>query len=213
MVKSASTLLVVTTLLLFSPSAHATTYNFNMMYDGTALSLNPGSDTPGGTVLFAGDTFNVNLHALGADYWHVNTDYNVFVPLSFSVSEGASREADVTTTFLLNGVTVDSTIETNIGQNFVHVGAQNFNLATGFDFDQVALIWTLLSVSTNGPSTINPEPAHFTSFGQADAAFINSPKIDYIHVNVSAVPLPAALPLFATALAGFAGAARRRRKS
>jgi hypothetical protein len=196
--------------MVLSAQAQATTYHFNMTYDGTAMSLNPGSADPGITVLQPGDSFMVNLHALGSDYWHVNTDYNVFVPLSFSVYEGASRLAEIATNFLNNGVVLNSTFETNIGQNFVHVGAQNFDLPVGFDFDQVVLTWTMLSISTNGPSTLNNDPGFFNGFGQTDAPFVDSPKISYIHV--SAIPLPAALPLLATALAGAFGAASRRRK-
>ena len=196
--------------IVLSAQAQATTYHFNMTYDGTAISLNPGSADPGVTVLQPGDSFMVNLHALGSDYWHVNTDYNVFVPLSFSVHEGASRLAEIATSFLNNGVVLNSTFETDIGQNFVHIGAQNFDLQAGFDFDQIALTWTMLSISTNGPTALNNDPGVFNGFSQADAPFVNSPKITYVHV--SAVPLPAALPLLATALAGAFGAASRRRK-
>ena len=57
--------------------------------------------------------------------------------------------------------------------------------------------WTLLAINNGGPSTIHDDPGFFNGFGQDDALFVKSDKITY---GVSAVPLPAALPLFLTAL-------------
>ncbi len=193
-----------------SPAAHATTYNFNMTYDGTALSLNPGSDAPNGTVLNVGDSFNISLKAEGTNFWHVNSDYNVLFPLSFLVSEAATRAADIATNFLLDGAGVQSTAQTGVSQSFVHVGAQTFSLASGFDFDEVSLIWTLLAIDIGGPSTIVAGPGFFNGFGQGDAPFVNSPKITYS--SVSAVPVPAAFPLLLTAVAGMGALSRKRRR-
>lgn len=65
--------------------------------------------------------------------------------------------------------------------------------------------WTLLAINNGGPSTIHNDPGFFNGFGQDDALFVQSDKITY---GVSAVPLPAALPLLVTALAGAAAASR-----
>ena len=193
---------------LFATEAQAATYNFNMLYNGTAVLLQPGSDVPNGTVLNVGDTFNINLQAAGTGFWHVNAPYNVFVPLSFLVNESATRTANINTDFSNNGAIVNTITDTGIGQAKFHVGAQVWNLASGLDFDQVALTWSLLAINTAGPSTINAGFGFFNGFGQVDAPFFNSPKISF---SVSSVPLPAALPLLVTAIAGVFGASRRRK--
>jgi hypothetical protein len=202
--------LATAAIIVSTSSAQATTYNFNMTYDGSAVSLDPGSDAPNGTVLNVGDTFNINLNATGPDFWHVNSDYSVFVPFSFQVNEYATRTSDISTNFSNNGSSVFAFNDVSISQQFIHVGADTWNLAAGLDFDQVSLSWTLLAIDTNGTSTINAGPQFFQGFGQVDAPFFNSPKITY---SVSAVPLPAGLPLLMTALIGAAGVSSRRRKA
>ena len=208
MAKSLIVALTLTVLTAASQTAQATTLNYNMLYDGTTVSLAPGSDVPAGSVFFAGDSFNLNVKAVGTDFWHVNTNYNVFVPLSFLVDEFASRTVDISTNFLNDGVIAYNITDTALDQSFIHIGSQFWNFAAGLDFDEIAMNWTLLAINTGGPSTIHSDPGFFNGFGQNDAPFVKSDKITY---GVSSVPLPAALPLFVTALAGAAAASRRRK--
>ena len=208
MAKSLIVALTLTVLTAASQTAQATTLNYSMLYDGTTISLAPGSDVPAGSVFFAGDSFNLNVKAVGTDFWHVNTNYNVFVPLSFLVDEFASRTVDISTNFLNDGVIAYNITDTALDQSFIHIGSQFWNFAAGLDFDEIAMNWTLLAINTGGPSTIHSDPGFFNGFGQNDAPFVKSDKITY---GVSSVPLPAALPLFVTALAGAAAASRRRK--
>jgi hypothetical protein len=203
-------LLATAAFVTFSSSAQATTYNFNMTYNGTAVSLDPGSDVPNGTVLNVGDTFNLNVAAAGTDFWKVITDYSVFVPLSFQVNESATRTSDISTNFLNNGSNVFNITDTAASQAFIHVGAQTWDLASGLQFDLVQMTWTLLAIDTAGPSTINAGPQFF-GFIRTDAPFFNGPSITYSG-SVSAVPLPAAMPLLISAIAGLGAVARRRRR-
>jgi hypothetical protein len=209
MVKSILAVMTLTSLVTFSPAALATTYNYNMLYDGTTVALEPGSDVPAGSVFFAGDSFNLNVHAAGTDFWHVNSNFNVFVPLSFLVDEFAARTADISTNFLNNGVLAYNITDTAVDQSFIHIGSQFWSFAAGLDFDEIAVSWTLLAINTGGPSTIHDDAGFFNGFGQNDAPFVKSNKITY--GGVSAVPVPAAFPLFMTALAGAAAASRRRK--
>jgi hypothetical protein len=209
MVKSLIALLTLTSLAALCPAAQATTYNYNMLYDGTTIALELGSDVPAGSVFFAGDSFNLNVHAAGTNFWHVNSNYNVFVPLSFLVDEFAARTADISTNFLNDGVLAYNITDTAVNQSFIHIGSQFWSFAAGLDFDEIAVSWTLLAINTGGPSTIHADAGFFNGFGQTDAPFVKSNKITY--GSVSAVPVPAALPLFLTAIAGAAAASRRRK--
>jgi hypothetical protein len=211
MAKSVLAMVVLGALTPLVSTAHATTYNYNMLYDGTTVTLEPGSDVPAGSVFFAGDSFNLNVHAAGADFWHVNSNYNVFVPLSFLVDEFAARTADISTNFLNDGVLAHNITNTAIDQSFIHIGSQFWSFAAGLDFDEIAMSWTLLAINTGGPSTIHGDAGFFNGFGQNDAPFVKSNKITY--GSVSPVPLPAGLPLFVTALAGAVAAGSRRRKT
>lgn len=208
MAKSLIVALTLTLLTAASQTAQATTLNYNMLYDGTTISLVPGSDVPAGSVFFAGDSFNLNVKAVGTDFWHVNTNYNVFVPLSFLVDEFASRTVDVSTNFLNDGIIAYNIADAAIDQSFIHIGSRFWSFAAGLDFDEIAMSWTLLAINTGGPSTIHNDPGFFNGFGQNDAPFLKSTKITN---GVSSVPLPAALPLFVTALAGAAAVSRRRK--
>ena len=205
--------LALCSLLAITTSATATTYNYNMLFDGTITTLEPGSDVPAGSVFYPGDSFNLNVHTAGASFWHVNSNYNVFVPLSFWVEEFGARTVDISTDFRNDGNLVHNITDTGLNQSFIHIGSHFWNFAAGLDFDEIALTWSLLAISPSGPSTIHDDPGFFNGFGQADAPFVKSGKITFTDPNVSAVPLPATLPLMVTALAGVFGFASRRRKS
>jgi hypothetical protein len=193
--------------LVAGTGAQAATYNFNMSYDGTTVTLNPGSDNPTGTVLNVGDTYKLNLSAVGSEFWTVNSSFSTFLPLTFFVDESGTRSADVSTDFFNDGGLVQNITESGITQQFIHVGAQQWTLAAGTVFDQVMLSWTLLSIDPNGPSTISS--ADFLNSGNGIGVFFDNPNVSF---SASVVPVPAALPLLITSIVGAYGVARRRNR-
>lgn len=126
------------------------------------------------------------------------------------MGELATRTAHIATDFLLNGGNVNTITETGIAQNFVHVGAQNWNLAAGLEFDTVSMVYDLLAINTLGTTTINTALSIFASFGASDRPFFNSPDVSYNTAQV--VPLPAALPMLVAGLAGLGFIGRRRKQ-
>lgn len=187
--------------------ASATTHNFNYTFDGTTITQDAGSDTADGTVLNIGDEFIIDLTAEGDAFWKVNSLFNDFVPLSYLISDSATRTASITTSWLLDGVVQDSLVEST-DQSFSHVGAQSWNLASGLMFDEVILSWTFDAIDNAANTVISATSTDFFEpFGDSENPFFRAPEISY---EVAAIPLPATLPLLVGAV-GFLGFARRRR--
>lgn len=193
--------------LSVTATASAATYTFNYTYDGSTLSLDAG-DVPDGTVLNIGDTFTINLSAAGSDYFQALTDFSQFFPLSYLVPDPAVRTANIDTNFFLDGALVDSTSETS-SQAEVHVGAQQFNFATGFQFDSLSLVWEFVSIDNAAATVISG--SLFEAFGSPDRPFFNDAAIAYVNGSAP-VPLPAAGILFAT-VGLFGARTLRKRKS
>ncbi len=194
--------------------ADAASLNFDFTYDGTDTLVNPGSDDPSGAVMNVGDDFMLTMSAAGDDFWSVDGTYdNVFAPMTFAVEEIATRAVDVTSTFWLDGVLVDTISEPGISESYVHIGPQLWTLSTGLEFDQVMVDLSFIATDTAGPTTVNTSNGLFINFGGAspNQPFTASSAISYN--QVSAVPLPAGLPLILSGLAGLGLIARRRRRS
>ena len=191
----------------------AATYDFNMTFDGSAIALDSGSDVPDGTVLEVGDSFTLTLSAVYGDFWRANAAFDAYFPLSFLVPDSATRVADIATEFFRDGSSVGSTVEDDVGQSYVHVGAQQFHLLTGFSFDTVVLNWVFESIDDPFAQTIISAsgPNLFESFSDPNIPFFRSPDIEYVSA-ATVVPLPAAGWLMLAGLGGLA-ALRRRRKA
>lgn len=205
-------------LALSAGLASASSYNFSYTYDGSSIVQDAGSDTADGTSLVIGDDFTIDVHATAGNAWAVVSDFSDFVPMSYGLTESGDRFVNITTNWLLNGVSQFSQIETSVYQGYVHAGANSWSLSTGLIFDQVILEWELLSVDPVNvgdptPDTIISEvaPDVFSTFADPDAPFFNEPTaIEF--GQIAAVPLPATLPLLAGAI-GLMAFARRRRNS
>ncbi len=186
--------------LLLSSAATAAPYNFSLTYDGSATSLNAGSDNPVGTNLAVGDTFSYQLNAAGNDYWQLNSGGSHFPFLAFLTSDFGTRTANYTLTLLLGGVSQFSTSEAGVTNSYIHIGSNTVNLAGGLQFDQILLNYDLLSSSNSNNRIANvawPSGVPFSSFQ----------NIVYVD-NVSQVPVPGTLALLAIGLLG-AGVVRR----
>jgi hypothetical protein len=156
----------------------ATSYDFDVTYNGTSASADVGSDPLVGTVLAVGDSFRLDIHAADTDFWSVNTAGLQFLDATFQVQEGAVRTGNIKTTLFLDGAQVDQGIQNNIGQAFVHIGNQTFNWQNPTLFDQVVVEYDFLSIST--PTTTTLIGIGFQPFYQSS----------YITYNEGAAPVP-----------------------
>src|SRR5215213_6779848 len=137
--------LVVAGMLLGKP-AHATAYNFDVLYNGGgAASLAGGSDDPTTTSLVAGDTFVYSLTAQNGGEWTVFNGGSIFPFFAFLMSEGGTRVLDFTLDLNNNGSTVFSDSEAGATNQFGHLGTNTIALPTGLKFDQIVLSASLTS--------------------------------------------------------------------
>lgn len=197
------------TFLVATNATAATFFDFAYTYDGTTITQDVGSDTAAGTSLTVGDMFTSTVAAAGDDFFQVDADFNLRVPMSYQVGEVNLRLVDIRTAFVLDGLIVLSTREIGVNQAR-HVGAQLFDLTAGLRFDTVVFDWTFHSIKSAGDTIISDNPEFFASFSSDDRPFYNSDSVSY-QSGASVVPLPAGLPLLLAGLAGFGVLARRKR--
>ncbi|MDF1818263.1 MAG: PEP-CTERM sorting domain-containing protein [Immundisolibacteraceae bacterium] len=133
------------TVLAVSTSASATLFDFDVIYNGTAVSLDTGSDNPIGSVLQVGDSFNYNVQAGGDDFWRVDVANDFFPFLAFTVDESGIRTADMDLRLLLDGVEQFSLLQNGISNAEVHLGTNIVSLLAGLEFDEIVLDFDLLT--------------------------------------------------------------------
>ena len=200
--------LAIVAAILLPGGAHAATYNFVMTYDGPSATLGAGSDTPAGTLLAIGDSFNLSINTPAGYLWEVNTDLiEVFILAAFPVEEAGTRYGTIGTNLYLGGSMVFSTAASDVEQMSYHVGTQFTTLTAGLQFDSFQVEYTL--TGSDAPTLITARPDHlFGYFNSANGDFFRNPGITY---QTTVVPLPAGLPLLLGALAAF-GLIRRRQR-
>lgn len=163
-------------------TANAAQFEFGIVFDGVNASIAAGSDPIGGTVMEAGDSFDLEISAAGEDFWTVVADALNFLPATFLVVEGAERVANITTTLYLDGLQVAQVEELGVAQKFVHIGGQLFDWMAPMQFDEFIIEYELLS-SAAATTTITDQP-DIVAF----APFFRESYVVYNKVDSSAVP-------------------------
>lgn len=177
-------------------------YNFDVTFNGVSPSVDASSDPISGTNLLVGDSFNLDIHAAGNDFWKVTGNISSFLEATFVISQGAVRTGNAITTFYLDGVQVNQINELGITEQSVHMGNQIFNVASGLQFDQLVVDFQLLGSTNPSGNTIASSPDII-----AFSPFFRDSNISYVH----SVPEPTSLTLFAFGGLGVVALRRRQR--
>jgi hypothetical protein len=192
--------------LLCCGHAFAATFNFDVIYDGTDITLAPGSDPVIGSILVDGDDFTYNVRAAGTDFWRVDATANFFPFLAFTVNEEGNRKGNFTLELLLDGVQQFYLPEslTPVINSEVHLGTNDVSLTAGLEFDQIVLQYTLdMATDVDDLFSIETTLNNYSIGPNFPGGF--NPDVSYI----AAVPLPGALGLLGLGWLSLVG---RRRK-
>lgn len=194
--------------LLVGSSAQAqNNYNFLVnYYGGGVASLAGGSDAIVGTNILPGDSFNWTITGVGG-YWNTPSGASSFPFMAFEVSETADRVGDWTLNLSFGGSNVFSVTQTGPIQQFIHIGTNVVNLASGLSWDTMELSYTLTSSIESPDYAPDPDNLQNTNstitkilpiFGAPE--YTSPDQIVWIKRGVP-VPEPSALLLLTTGFA------------
>lgn len=187
----------------------ATTFEFEITVDGTTPSVDPGSLDPVGVSMVPGDSFLLDLHASPNSFWRVNAETSQVFPLSFIVSPSGDRLANVVSSFQRNGVEVANIAKSGITQSQVHIGAENWTLPAGLEFDTVLMNYDLLdAVELGGGNTVDTiiqgRPFLFGDISSDERPFFRHPNVAFI-----TIPEPTTLAVLTVGLLSISAVRRR----
>lgn len=192
---------LISALVLFTASsAQATSFTWDLTYDGTTLSETSFGSGFAGTTLSVNDDFELTIRAAGDGFWTA-TGVSASLPInpSFNGWSGTTTANAISTGFL-DGTQVFLDTELSASRCCAELGVNNWSLPTSLQFDLVVLDYTLLSTSGGGP---------ILSGNLWDAPFRGA---EYTAVEgVGSIPAPAPLALLGLGLAAI-GWTRRKAK-
>jgi hypothetical protein len=195
--------------LVLAPAAHAANYTFDVLYEGAGVAaLAAGSDDPGATVLYDGDTFVWTLSIVDDRYWEVLESGDFFPLMAFAVSEAGDRSVDYMLTFYNDTTEVFSDTAADVVNSTVHLGTNTITLDAGLKFDSMRLELTLISATEDG----DPSVAITTSpYGLLP--IFGTPERNTYYPGIVLAPVPEPQP-WALAMAGLItlGALSRRQR-
>jgi hypothetical protein len=142
-------LLLVGILLALSIHSYADPLTFSAMFDGNNPIIDPTSAPIAGTSLVPGDSFILDIHFAGNDFWTVRNSFNALLFATFYVQDEGVRAADITTTLFLDAVQVAQDNLFNVSQSSVHIGGQTFPFVAATTFDQLVMNYNLLDTTEN----------------------------------------------------------------
>lgn len=191
-----------TAALFFSAPASAAEFIFNTTYNGSAVTLDSGSDNPLTAIINSGDTFTYTLKAAPGFAW-TSLSNSSGILLGALVGNYGSFTIDYSLDFLLGGNTVFSQAGSE-SSCCAHLGPFSAPVTTGLSLDTLRLTATRTQGS-GGPAfslaPFNGTPDKNSSYNFSFSA-------------VSAVPEPStwALMLLGFGLVGGAMRSKRRQK-
>ncbi len=168
-----------------------------------------------GAVVFAGDTHDVITGSLGGFAGQLSATQDTSLSVTFLGKEALNtnfyiQSGSQVTNSATNIVNVGDTFTFNVAAGVIDFGFGGSSSATASNLDIETGIANKIAYITNDGSykDANGNPFAFL-IGFNDSGSLDGDYDDYV-VGVSAVPVPAALPLLASAL-GMFGVARRRK--